>query len=200
MCFLEVRKFTETTHPRSRRAPPQLCSVHMRLLLDGMTGAQSVIQSDKLPVAGIEPRQPSRIATDVWPVGPDHLSWRSDEGPSRPVADPPLTCFGTMRRGSRGRKQEGLFGVKFKKMGSWAFFPSFSFSVHFQPGTKPRLHAALMPIKGLNQAASLQARAQPERLKINFCRRHGRMWPRASVRSQKISDCSDLWINGRLAS
>lgn len=87
----------ETIHPRSRRAPPQRCSVHMRLLLDVMTGAQSVIQSDKLPVAGIEPRQPSRTATDVWPVGPDHLSSRSDEGSTRPVAEPPLTCVGTMR-------------------------------------------------------------------------------------------------------
>lgn len=46
---------------------------HIRLLLDVMTGAQSGIQSDKLPVAGIEPRLPSRTSPDVWPVGPDHL-------------------------------------------------------------------------------------------------------------------------------
>lgn len=50
-------------------------------------------------------------------------------------------------------------------MGSWASLFPFPLSVHFHPDTKPRLHAALMPIKGLNQAAALQARLTLERLK-----------------------------------
>lgn len=52
-------------------------------------------------------------------------------------------------------------------MASWASLLPFPLSVNFHAGVKPRLHAALMPIKGLNQAASLQATAEPERLKLN---------------------------------
>lgn len=184
----------EMTHPRCPRGAATALLFHMRLIWDVTTGGQSVIQSDKLPVAGMNhvsaarlllpvkgTQTPSTIITDVSPViTPDDGSSRPDFGRCHWTT---VHVFYVLWRGSL-RKKEGCFHVKWKTTGSWASPLPFPLSGHFHPGTKPRLHAALMPIKGLNQAASLQARAKLER-------RHGRMWPRVSVRTQKISDWSD---------
>lgn len=142
---------------------------HMRLLYDVMTGGQSVIQSDKLPVAGMNRVSAARLL--LLPVKgqsrhSESLQMLQTFGPwARPPVIMPdngssLPDFGhchwtavhvffVMRCGSL-RKKEGCFYVKLEKIGSWASLLPFPLSVHFHPDTKPCLHAALMPIKGLN--------------------------------------------------
>lgn len=90
-----------------------------------------------------------------------HVTWTPPPRRARSQAKADTT------REALRKKEECCFYVKLTPSGSWASLLPLPLSVHFHPHTKPRLHAALTPIKGLNQAASLQATARPERLKFN---------------------------------
>lgn len=110
-----------------------------------MTGGQSVIQPDKLPVAGMNRISPARLfrllvrgrrhhpeslqMSCPWTrppvITPDNGSSLPDVGHCHWAA---VHVFYMMWCGSP-RKKEGCFYVKFKKMGSWASLLPFPFFV-----------------------------------------------------------------------